>query len=137
MAVSSQLPKAESSVLSNPERRWRAVLTLGWPLAMGVVPILMSMGEVPLCVFRRLSGLPCPLCGATHACAALIDGDLLTAWQANPGVIVLVAIALTQTVQLAYEAWSARRLLRWRIGPEIWSGGLVVLALVWLMRLAG
>ena len=125
------------SLLSKPERQWRAAVTLGWPLALGAAPILVSLGDVPLCAFRQLSGRPCPLCGGTHACAALVEGDFLAAWQANPGILPLLAIAAAHTVQLAYEALSGRRLGSWRVGTGMWFGGGTILVILWCLRLLG
>jgi hypothetical protein len=98
---------------------------LGWPLALGVAPLLLATG-VPLCGFRHLTGQPCPLCGGTHACAALAQGDLMVAWQANPGLIPLFVIAAAHAAQLAWEAWLGRRVTRWRIGPSLVEGGRIV-----------
>jgi hypothetical protein len=39
--------------------------------------------RVPLCPLHAISGLWCPLCGATRASHALLHGDLLTALHDN------------------------------------------------------
>lgn len=125
-------------MLSNPERQWRVGLTLCWPAALGSAPLLLSLGDIPLCAFRQLSGRPCPLCGGTHACAALVEGDLMAAWQANPGLMPLLVIAAAHTVQLAFEAWSGRRVVgRWRIGAGLWALGGAALLTGWMLRLFG
>jgi hypothetical protein len=36
------------------------------------------------CNFRSLTGIPCPTCGTTRAATAFLNGDLLTAFAANP-----------------------------------------------------
>ena len=38
----------------------------------------------PGCWFRRLTGLPCPTCGATRTALSLVHGDLTAAWRHNP-----------------------------------------------------
>lgn len=127
----------ESRLLGQPERRWRAALSLGLPLAIGAVPVLMAFGDLPLCAFRHVTGQPCPLCGATHACAALLQGDLLAAWQANPGVLPLLAVAAAHAGVLVFEAASGRRLLARRFWLGAWTGAGVFLLLAWGMRLSG
>jgi hypothetical protein len=130
------LSSPSSVVLSRPERQWRAALTLGWPLALGAAPLLLSLGDVPLCAFRQLTGRPCPLCGGTRACAALAEGNLMAAWQANPGLMPLFALAAVHVSQLAYEAWSGRKVTRWQIGPGLWGAGTTFLLCDWVLRLA-
>lgn len=124
-------------LLSPPERQWRSALTLGWPLALLGAPLLLSLGDLPLCGFHHLTGLPCPLCGGTRACAALVEGNFLAAWQFNPGVLVILSLAAAYSVQLGFEAWTGRRVQRWRIGADAWRAGLVVLLAVWVLRLLG
>jgi hypothetical protein len=128
---------ADTGLLSPPERQWRSALVLGWPLALLGAPAVLSLGELPLCGFKHLTGVPCPLCGGTRACAALVDGNLLAAWQANPGLLVLLAIAAAHSVQLGIEAWTGRRVQRWRMGPDAWRAGVVVLMAGWVLRLCG
>jgi hypothetical protein len=77
-------------------------------LALGAAPFLVRLGDVPLCAFRLSSGRPCPLCGGTRACAALVEGNLAAAWQSNPGLLPVLAVAAAHTVQLAREAWTGR-----------------------------
>ena len=36
------------------------------------------------CPFKLLTGLPCPLCGLTRACFALLHGDWVSALRLNP-----------------------------------------------------
>ncbi len=127
----------ETRKLDAAERQWRASLTLLWPAALAGAPYLLSLGHIPLCAFRQLSGQPCPLCGGTHACAALAQGDIAQAWAANPGLMPLLAIAAVHAAQLAYEAWRGERNLRWRIGVGAWKAGTVFLLGAWVLRLFG
>ncbi len=41
------------------------------------------------CLFRRWSGLPCPLCGATRCIELILGGEWLSAFQTQPLVFVL------------------------------------------------
>lgn len=58
-------------------------------------PLLSARLDCPL---RRLTGLPCPTCGGTHAAQALAGLDLAGAWSANPLVVAAV---------LALPLWAA------------------------------
>lgn len=134
--MAASQPAPEGGLLGHPERQWRAAICLGWPLAIGAVPLMMAAGG-SLCAFRHLSGLPCPLCGGTHACAALLQGDLAVAWQANPGLLPLLVVAALHTLMLAGEALAGRRLgSRWR-WSWAWAGGGMFLLAGWGLRLPG
>jgi hypothetical protein len=48
------------------------------PLWLAAAPHLHA------CVFRSLTGIPCPSCGTTRAATAFLEGDLMTAFINNP-----------------------------------------------------
>lgn len=136
MAAQRHLP--DNGELPRAERQWRAVTTLGWPLALGTAPLLLALNKYPVCAFLGATGQPCPLCGGTRACAAIVKGDFLAAWQFSPSVMPVLVLAFVHTVQLAYEAWRGRRVgVRWRIGTGLWTGAGVSMLALWGMRLAG
>jgi hypothetical protein len=53
----------------------------------------LAEGGVP-CLFRLLTGIPCPFCGLTHATLSLGAGDLAAALAAHPLSPVLLALTL-------------------------------------------
>lgn len=53
---------------------------------------------LPPCLFRTLTGVPCPTCGTTHAFLALAHGDLAAALASNPLVVVASAGAAALAV---------------------------------------
>ena len=48
------------------------------PLWLAAAPYLRS------CVFRSLTGIPCPSCGTTRAATAFLQGDVMAAFINNP-----------------------------------------------------
>lgn len=54
--------------------------------------------STPTCLFRAVSGIPCPTCGSTRCVATLARGDLAGAWLYNPfvctGLFLLAAYLL-------------------------------------------
>ena len=46
------------------------------------------------CLWRAMTGLPCPGCGMIHALLALAHGNLRAAWRFNPGSFAAVPILL-------------------------------------------
>jgi Protein of unknown function (DUF2752) len=84
-----------------------AALTRRVPLADGDVRIAAGVlltcaaaraalpGEPGLpCPLRELTGVPCPLCGMTTSVTAAVELDFGAAVAANPGGLVLVALAI-------------------------------------------
>lgn len=137
-AVPSTGPMPAWQALSPDARRLRLAWGLGWPLAMAATPWWLAQSALGVgCGFRALTGLPCPLCGGTHACAALVQGDLAAAWAANPGALLLLLwLALLAGQALAEGVSGRRRVARWPWWhPAVLAGMGGVLVLSWLARL--
>jgi len=86
------------------------------------------------CVFHRVTGLPCALCGGTRAARALLQGDVSRAWKLNPLALPAVAALLALGVVCAWEGLRGRPLLDWpRQGERlrIWAPFLVLGLLLW------
>ncbi len=99
-----------ASALAAPVRwgGWAALLILlAWGGMVGL-SLLVSLGtgrDVPTCLFRRVTGLPCATCGGTRVVYALSQGHVLTALQLNP----LVTLLLLSAPIIAVAAWLRSR----------------------------
>jgi Protein of unknown function (DUF2752) len=67
----------------------------------------------PGCWVRRLTGLPCPTCGATRCAMSLAHGDLIAAWRHNP--LIFLCYGGTLLVNLYAAAVLLFRLPRVRL----------------------
>ena len=123
--------------LAAPERQWRTALGLLLPLGIGAAPSLRSMGEVPLCAFKHLTGVPCPLCGGIRVCAALAQGDVAGALLVNAGLLPLLAVAALHSGLLLAEALSGRRLGTPPALAQAWKLAGAILVFSWLLRVGG
>lgn len=125
--------------LTGVQRVGRLVAAVGWPLAMAATPLWLQSGWGPTCGFRALTGLPCPLCGGTHACAALVQGDWAGAWAAHPGALGVLALASLWVLQWLAEGLVGVR----RVQPWPWQraaavrGVVAALLLAWAASLVG
>jgi Protein of unknown function (DUF2752) len=95
------------------QRKFRATAAAVIVAMLGVAalfPLAPPLGfpGLPACVFKGVTGLPCPLCGGTRATQALLRGDFARAFYLNaaalPAVVAIVATALV----LAWEAFRGR-----------------------------
>jgi hypothetical protein len=76
--------------------RWAPLIAGAVLVALRFLP-RTGLG-LPLCMFRQLTGLPCPGCGLTRSMIVLAHGDLATAALMHPGgfplFLLLVGLAL-------------------------------------------
>ncbi|MFA5044030.1 MAG: DUF2752 domain-containing protein [Kiritimatiellia bacterium] len=121
---------------------------LPWALIAGAVLLaanLLPLDRIPftICVFRRLTGYPCPTCGLTRGFVTMAHGQWADVLHACPLAAVLYAAtalifainaaALLCGVRLTPGLW-----LQWR--ARVWVAllcffGLLILS-NWLYRLA-
>ncbi|HEX2641896.1 MAG TPA: DUF2752 domain-containing protein [Thermoanaerobaculia bacterium] len=90
-----------------------------------------------VCLFRRLTGIPCPGCGMTRAFAHLAKGEWEAAWISHP-----LSFVLAPQIGLAWLAWGLALAGRLRLAlddpriPRALIGEAAVLLAFWLGRLA-
>lgn len=71
-----------------PVRLWQPARLAAWAVAVAVVAVCVAT-DAPArlsfspCVFRNLTGLPCPGCGMTRGFVAMGHGRLSEAWGQN------------------------------------------------------
>ena len=78
------------------------------------------MSGVRVCLFHRLTGLPCLTCGSTRALAALAAGDVAGAFSQQP-----LAVAVTIALGAGFAAYTfclvaVRRRVFVRLEPNEW-----------------
>ena len=88
------------------------------------------------CLFYRITGTPCPGCGMTRSCVALVQGDFTAAWHYHPLSFVLIAFAFAvaffparlRNAWLCLSSWTRNFIV---------SGGILLCICIWLCRLHG
>ncbi len=107
----------------------------------GVAVSVLHLDRLPmvLCLFKALTGLPCPTCGSTRAFGRLFAGDLAGALAMNPlttvGAATVLAWALVDLALLP-----RRRALALEVRPRtafvLRVAALVAFLLNWVFLLA-
>jgi hypothetical protein len=116
-------------------------LTAAWlwlgPLVAGLVLFNFEPGKwpfFPVCLFRALTGLACPGCGSTRALHQLLHGNLLTAFQLNPLLILALPLLLLVLFRYTNAAMRGQPFRTNTLHPRyIWSIFGVVL-FFWIFR---
>ena len=86
------------------------------------------------CIFKGVTGIPCPGCGMTRACLAILQGEFSTAWRYHPFSFLLIGLIILIVFQPEYtqETWGAISLIKQKIIVSI----LILLCLsLWLVHL--
>lgn len=83
------------------------------------------------CVFRSVTGIPCPFCGMTHATLAIGRGDFAAALAHHPLAPLVLILTFGAAVYLLLG--KTPRLLGARLTPLAVLG---IVAVIWVVRLA-
>ena len=102
-----------------------------------LLPLVVSPDGLPaqtLCLFHRLTGLPCPACGLTHAWLAAGRGEWRLSWAWHPlgPAAWMTLLWLWAESAASWAGWGGR--CRLRAGHLVVVAGLLLA--VWILRLA-
>jgi Protein of unknown function (DUF2752) len=114
---------------------------LGWNIVEGT-----AHSSVPsVCLFKEVTGLPCPSCGTTRSLLLLLHGEVSAAFMTNPfGLLLAFALAIVPlwiAIDVARKKESFYRLYLWVEGLFIqskWVTGsaVTVVVLNWIWNIA-
>ena len=109
-----------------PRPAWALGIVAAWAggvLAAELLSRAAGLG-VCLCLFKRLTGLPCATCGLTRGVLAVFRGDLLAGWLHNPLWMTVLAVAaamvglrLIAGRKVTVRLTRTERRLAWVIAP--------------------
>jgi len=96
------------------------------------------------CIFKRVTGLPCPSCGTIHSIVSILHGDFRNALSQNPlgyaGILLVTIIPYWILTDLALERESFYRFFlgtdRQLKKPWILFTFLGLILLIWLYKLS-
>lgn len=104
-------------------------------LMLGVGRLLPILSYAPDCVFRGLTGIPCPTCGSTRSVVHLAHGDILSALAMNPltTLCLMAAIAyfISSLMSMAFDLPRINFLLADKEKNVMRAGAVMILLAQW------
>lgn len=94
---------------------------------------------IDLCMWRRLTGFPCPTCGLTRAICHALRGDLGASLSLHPAGVLVIGWLAGWALWSALEAWRGQPIherARNLAGLTLLRASVAVSAIAWLIRLA-
>jgi hypothetical protein len=78
--------------------------------------VLFSYGntnstDIKVCIFRNITGIPCPACGSSRAIVSLIHGNIVSSLLTNPFGIIIATVMLVLPFWLIYDFISMEKTL--------------------------
>jgi hypothetical protein len=68
-----------------------------WPL-VSYYRIVSNETDFGICLFKRVTGIPCPSCGSTRSIVSILNGDLSGGLFWNPFGIIIMAILIVAPI---------------------------------------
>ena len=59
--------------------------------------------EPGFCLFKRITGIPCPSCGSTRSVLSILNGDLDAALFWNPFGLIIMSILILAPLWILYD----------------------------------
>jgi Protein of unknown function (DUF2752) len=104
-------------------------------LMLGVGRLLPVLSYAPDCVFKGLTGIPCPTCGSTRSVVHLAHGDILSALAMNPltTLCLMAAIAyfISSLMSMAFDLPRINFLLADKEKNVMRAGAVMILLAQW------
>ena len=73
--------------------------------------IVSHGNELGVCLFKQITGIPCPSCGSTRSVLALLNGDLISALKWNPIGLILVVVIVISPLWILFDVSTKRESL--------------------------
>ena len=77
-------------------------------LAITYNKIVLNSIEPGICMFKRITSIPCPSCGSTRSVLSLLKGDFTGALLLNPFGIIIMAVLIISPVWISYDVISRK-----------------------------
>jgi hypothetical protein len=79
-------------------------LGYSWLLFLSSTPVKNSDLNLTVCIFKRVTSLPCPSCGTTRAVSYLFNGEIAKSLFLNPFGIIVAVIMIVSPGWIIWDA---------------------------------
>lgn len=115
----------------------------GW-LAFTYYQQVSHLAEPGICLFKRITTIPCPSCGSTRSVLSLLKGDIAGAFYWNPFGILLVSVLFITPFWIFYDLVSRKEsLLTMYLNAEQLVGrkwiaipGIIIVIMNWVWNIS-
>lgn len=84
-------------------------LGYSWLLFLKLAPVKNSGLDLTVCIFKRVTGLPCPSCGTTRAVSSLFSGEIVQSLFLNPFGILVAGTLVVSPIWIIWDAIAKRQ----------------------------
>jgi len=63
-----------------------------------------TTSQIGVCLFKRITSIPCPACGTTRSVLSIIQGNLLEAFYWNPFGFLLLTVLIITPIWVVIDA---------------------------------
>ncbi|MDR6845190.1 DUF2752 domain-containing protein [Flavobacterium granuli] len=84
-------------------------LGYSWLLFLKLAPVKNSGLDLTVCVFKRVTSLPCPSCGTTRAVSYLFNGEIVKSLFLNPFGIIVAGIMIVSPGWILWDVIAKRQ----------------------------
>ena len=136
------MSEAPPLLLDAGQRHGRVWQAAAIAALLGVAAVTDSTHPLPfeVCLFHRLTALPCPTCGMTRAVCHAVHGHWAQSIAWHPAGLILAAGLAGRMLWAAAEAWRGQPIagaLRCRLAKALLIAGVAASLVNWVAQLTG
>lgn len=107
---------------------------------VGVSAYLQTKTSASVCLFKNLTGYPCPGCGSTRGTILLFKGHFMESILLNPVALIINVLAIIAIVMIVRDLWLNKTdfntLITRKIHPVILAIIVILTLLNWMWNIS-
>ena len=115
------------------------LLLLGICIGALIVVICSQKFGIPLCPFKKITGIPCPGCGGVRCVRMLLHGDVMGAILTNPVSVVFILFIIASLMWLFLDGLknedSYKKVILGKWNPRLTAVVLGTILVCWIWNI--